>query len=142
MCVGRNWLTVAVTVHRVCWTELTGMQCAYGAQTGSSRQSSFLYCICVPSVTSPVANNKCHITDIHIVSDLNIQQKSCYITRNWINTTLITPNWITEVYFSRVLYAILHLTFPNLCYHNSVCALFVLCVGIKILKSKIRIKHT
>jgi len=49
---------------------------------------------------------------------------------------------ITEVYFSHILDRILHLIFPNLCYHNSVSAFFVLCVGTKILKSKIRVKHT
>jgi hypothetical protein len=33
------------------------MQLAYGAPTGSSRQSSLLYCIGISSATFPAANN-------------------------------------------------------------------------------------
>ena len=44
-------------VHGVCWTEITDMQLAYGAATGSSRQSSLLYGIGISSLTFPAANN-------------------------------------------------------------------------------------
>jgi len=53
-------------VRPVFWTELTDMQCTYGAQTVSRRQASLLYFICVPSVTFPAGNNN----DILLISVL------------------------------------------------------------------------
>ena len=81
-------------VHCVCWMELTdsstygpscvldrtNMQLAYGVARGSSREATLCYFIGISSVTFYVSKNKCHITDIHLLSDLKTQQTACYTT--------------------------------------------------------------
>jgi len=67
-------------VHGVCWTEITDMQLAYGAATGSSRQSSLLYGIGISSVTFPVANNNA-ILLIYCVRPYNTEKCLLYNTK-------------------------------------------------------------
>jgi len=77
-------LTVVVKVHRVCWGELTHMQLPYGSPRASSRQSSLLYCIRVPPVTLPAANN--NVTLLILTFSLTLNLSRLLVTQHETET--------------------------------------------------------